>query len=73
MLQQGLREAALTAIGLGGTADFPTNASTPAVVNIANQGVVTGATTNTTAASNTDPQTAGQQIKGFIAGALGLG
>ena len=73
MLQEGARAAALAALGLGGDTNFPTNASTPAVVNIANQGVVTGATTNTTAASNTDPQTAGQQIKGFIAGALGLG
>ena len=68
----GLKDAAMNALGLGGDTNFPTNASTPAVVNIANQGVVTGATTDT-AGAPASPQTAGQQVKGFIAGVLGLG
>jgi hypothetical protein len=71
-VREGLKEAALGALGLGGDTNVPTNASTPAVVNIANQGVVTGATTNT-AAAPAGQQKAGEQVKGFIAGVLGLG
>jgi hypothetical protein len=42
-IQDGLTNAVLDALGLGGDTDTPTNASTPSIVNIANQGVVTGA------------------------------
>ena len=41
-------------LGLGGDTDVPTNASSPAMVNIANQGIVTGANNNKT----TVPQSA---------------
>jgi len=42
-VKEGLTNAVLGALGLGGDTDTPTNASTPSIVNIANQGVVTGA------------------------------
>ena len=47
-LKEGLQEAVLGKLGLGGDTDVPTNASSPAMVNIANQGIVTGANNNKT-------------------------
>ena len=71
-VRSGLKDAVLGAIGLGGEANFPTNASSPAFVNIANQGVVTDANNSTVAPASTDPKTAGEQVKGFISNVLGI-
>ena len=57
-IQDGLTNAVLGALGLGGDTDTPTNASTPSIVNIANQGTVTGANSSTQAE---DPPNAGAQ------------
>ena len=57
-IKDGLTNAVLGALGLGGDTDTPTNASTPSIVNIANQGTVTGANSSTQAA---DPPNAGAQ------------
>ena len=57
-IQNGLTNAVLDALGLRGDTDTPTNASTPSIVNIANQGTVTGANSSTQAA---DPPNAGAQ------------
>ena len=40
---EGIKNAVLGALGIGGDTNTPTNASSPSMVNIANQGVVTGA------------------------------
>jgi hypothetical protein len=42
-VKEGLTNAVLGALGIGGDTNTPTNASSPSMVNIANQGVVTGA------------------------------
>ena len=42
-VQEGITNAVLGALGIGGDTNTPTNASSPSMVNIANQGVVTGA------------------------------
>jgi hypothetical protein len=42
-VQKRLTNAVLGALGIGGDTNTPTNASSPSMVNIANQGVVTGA------------------------------
>jgi len=57
-IKDGLTNAVLDALGLGGDTDTPTNASTPSIVNIANQGTVTGANSSTQAP---DPPNAGAQ------------
>ena len=57
-IQDGLTNAVLGALGLGGDTDTPTNASTPSIVNIANQGTVTGANSSTQAEN---PPNAGAQ------------
>lgn len=57
-IQDGLTNAVLDALGLGGNTDTPTNASTPSIVNIANQGTVTGANSSTQAEN---PPNAGTQ------------
>jgi hypothetical protein len=57
-IKDGLTNAVLGALGLGGDTDTPTNASTPSIVNIANQGTVTGANSSTQAP---DPPNAGAQ------------
>jgi hypothetical protein len=59
--QAGLTEAVLNALGLGGDTDTPTNGATPSIVNIANQGIVTGANNNNTQGS---PPPAGSQNNG---------
>jgi len=71
-IREGLQDAVLGALGLGGDTNFPTNSSSPAMVNIANQGVVTGANNTTSVPASTDPKTAGAQVKGLVAGVLGL-
>jgi len=57
-IKDGITNAVLDALGLGGDTDTPTNASTPSIVNIANQGTVTGANSSTQAP---DPPNAGAQ------------
>ena len=57
-IKDGLTNAVLGALGLGGNTDTPTNASTPSIVNIANQGTVTGANSSTQAQN---PPNAGTQ------------
>ena len=57
-IQDGLTNAVLGALGLGGDTNTPTNASTPSIVNIANQGTVTGANSSTQAEN---PPNAGTQ------------
>lgn len=57
-IQDGLTNAVLDALGLGGNTNTPTNASTPSIVNIANQGTVTGANSSTQAEN---PPNAGTQ------------
>ena len=57
-IKDGLTNAVLGALGLGGDTDTPTNASTPSIVNIANQGTVTGANSSTQAEN---PPNAGAQ------------
>jgi hypothetical protein len=43
---EGIKDAALAALGLGGDTNTPTNASSPAMVNISNQGAPTGTQAN---------------------------
>lgn len=50
----------------GGEVETPVNSATPAIVNIANQGIVTGANNNNTQA---EPPTAGTQNSGGTGGA----
>jgi len=50
-VKAGLTQAVLGALGLGSDADIPTNQSTPDMVNIANQGIVTAANNNQTTLS----------------------
>ena len=57
-IKDGLTNAVLGALGLGGDTNTPTNASTPSIVNIANQGTVTGANSSTQAEN---PPNAGTQ------------
>ena len=47
-VKKGLQEAVLGKLGLGGDTDVPTNASSPAMVGISNQGIVTAANNNQT-------------------------
>ena len=71
-IKAGLQEAVLGALGLGGDTNFPTDSSSPAMINIANQGVVTGANNTTAVPAASEPKTAGQQVKGLIRGVLGI-
>ena len=54
-VKKGLQEAVLGKLGLGGDTDVPTNASSPAMVGISNQGIVTGA-------RNTPPLVPGDEV-----------
>jgi hypothetical protein len=60
-IQNGIRDAVFNALGIGGDTDTPTNGGTPSIVNIANQGTVTGANNNNTQGS---PPPAGEQNNG---------
>jgi hypothetical protein len=71
-VREGLQEAVLGALGLGGDTNFPTDSSSPAMINIANQGVVTGANNTTSVPASSEPKTAGEQVKGLVLGVLGL-